>query len=212
MVISPMDIHLKEFSTVSADGYNKEEVDSFLGSVADELEKLANRNKELEDMMAGMQQKVSQFDEMQQTLQNALMNAQKSAGNILQEARTQGAAIIKKAQDRSERVLEETKKERERLVESFTSTREQIEEQIPYMRELLDKSQGLLREYEERTKKADLGASSGSSVSNPAPPRAERPVETPPAPTLPAPDVSRQKDVGAAESRPESEDEKYVWE
>jgi DivIVA domain-containing protein len=101
MVISPMDIHLKEFSTVSTDGYNKEEVDSFLGSVADELERLANHNKELEGMVSGMEQKVSQFDEMQQTLQNALMNAQRSAGSILQEARSQAAAIIKKAQDRS---------------------------------------------------------------------------------------------------------------
>ena len=35
-----MNIHLKEFSTVSTEGYDKEEVDSFLDAVADELEKI----------------------------------------------------------------------------------------------------------------------------------------------------------------------------
>ena len=95
VAISPMNIHLKEFSTVSTEGYDKEEVDSFLDAVADELEKLANKNKELEEAVTRMDRKVSQFDEMQKTLETALMNAQKSAGNILQEARSQAAAIIK---------------------------------------------------------------------------------------------------------------------
>jgi cell division initiation protein len=158
MVISPMNIHLKEFNTVSTEGYKKEEVDSFLGAVADELERLTNRNKELEDMVADMKQKVSQFDEMQQTLQNALMNAQKSAGNILQEARSQAAAIIKKAQERSDRILEDMEKEKERIINSFTAILSQIEKQIPQMRELMVKSQGLLEEFEEKAKQADLTA------------------------------------------------------
>jgi len=158
MVISPMNIHLKEFNTVSTEGYKKEEVDSFLGAVADELERLTNRNKELEDMVADMKQKVSQFDEMQQTLQNALMNAQKSAGNILQEARSQAAAIIKKAQERSDRILEDMEKEKERIINSFTAILNQIEKQIPQMRELMVKSQGLLEEFEEKAKQADLAA------------------------------------------------------
>lgn len=209
MVISPMDIHLKEFGTVSTDGYNKEEVDSFLGSVADDLERLANRNKELEDMVTGMEQKVTQFDEMQQTLQNALMNAQRSAGSILQEARSQAAAIIKKAQDRSDRVLDELKKEQAKLAESFSSSREQIEEQIPLMRELLNKSQSLLGEFEEKAKKAAL-TPSASPTSSSAPPRVETAPPAPPSSA--APDVSEETEVVKAESHFESEDEKYVWE
>jgi cell division initiation protein len=208
MVISPMDIHLKEFGTVSTDGYNKEEVDSFLGSVADELERLANRNKELEAMMAGMEQKVSQFDEMQQTLQNALMNAQRSAGSILQEARSQAAAIIKKAQDRSEHVLGEMKKEQSQLADAFASSRGKIEEQIPQMRELLEKSQNLLREFEEAARKAILNVPSSNPAASPASP----PRPTPPVPPAPVEDVSEETDVEKAESHFESEDEKYVWE
>lgn len=156
MAISPMDIHLKEFSTTGTEGYDKEEVDSFLEGVAEELERLSNRNKELEESLARIMQKASQFDEMQKTLQTALMNAQKSAGNILQEARSQAATIINKAQDRSDRILEDMEKERKRLLADFARIREQILEQVSPMRDLLEKSRSLLQEYEEQARKADI--------------------------------------------------------
>jgi cell division initiation protein len=197
-----MNIHLKEFSTVSTDGYNKEEVDSFLGAVADEMEKLTNRNKELEDLVAEMKQKVSQFDEMQQTLQNALMNAQKSAGNILQEARSQATAIIKKAQERSDRIIEDMEKERERILTAFNRVRNQVEEQIPQMRELLEKSQGLVAEYEEIAKKADLAAVAESAVEEKGSEGGEKEAK----------DVTEEKSVEKAEKHFGSEEEKYVWE
>ncbi len=174
MAITPMDIHLKEFSTTSTEGYDKEEVESFLEGVAEELEKLSKRNKELEESLAKIMQKASQFDEMQNTLQTALMNAQKSAGNILQEARSQAATIINKAQDRSDRILKEMEKEKERLLSSFMAIRDQVLEHIPSMRELLDRSRDLLREYEELAKKADIAAavseSGGSEVAAGQPP------------------------------------------
>jgi cell division initiation protein len=203
MVISPMNIHLKEFSTVSTDGYNKEEVDSFLGAVADELEKLTNRNKELEDLVTDMKQKVSQFDEMQQTLQNALMNAQKSAGNILQEARSQATAIIRKAQERSDHILEEMEKEKERILASFTAVSGQIEQHIPQMRVLLEKSQSLVEEYEGIAKKANLVAAAESASLTDKSPEAEEDQ---------AKDVTEETTVEKAEKHFGSEEEKYVWE
>lgn len=156
VAISPMDIHLKEFSTVSTGGYSKEEVDSFLDTIAGELERLVNRTQELEDSIKAMRQKVARYDEMEKTLQNALMNAQKSAGNILQDARNQAAAIINKAQDRSDRILEDMEKEKESIVASLTSIKDQIIGNIPQMRELLDKSQGLVREFEIAAGKAEI--------------------------------------------------------
>ena len=107
MAIGPMDIHHKEFSTVRMGGYNKEEVDSFLDMVADELDRLLHRNQEQAELVEGMRQKASQYDNMQQTLQNALINAQKSADNIVQEARKQAEAQIREAQEQGNRIIEE---------------------------------------------------------------------------------------------------------
>ncbi|MDY6795517.1 MAG: DivIVA domain-containing protein [Actinomycetota bacterium] len=175
VAISPMDIHLKEFSTVDTGGYSKEDVDSFLDTLADELERLINRTQELEDFIKVMKRKVSRYDEMEQTLQNALMNAQKSAGNILQDARNQAASIIKKAQDRSDRILEDMQKEKAGLLDSFSSIREQIIDKIPQMRELLEKSQGLVQEFEVTTRKAEISVP--SAASKPEEPEESKPPE-----------------------------------
>ncbi|MBC7246385.1 MAG: DivIVA domain-containing protein [Actinobacteria bacterium] len=214
MAISPMDIHLKEFSVVSTGGYDRQEVDSFLDSVADELERLESRNKELEDLIARMHQKVSQFDEMQKMLQTALTNAQKSAGNILQEARSQAAAIIKRAQERSERIVKEMERERERIISSVASVREQIMEQIPRMRELLEKSRQLLGEYEECTLKADISSESKAVSEEPetveegevqaASEQAEVAKEE-------AAPVEEEAGAAASAETPGEDKEKYIW-
>ena len=211
VAISPMNIHLKEFSTVSTEGYDKEEVDSFLDAVADELEKLANKNKELEVAVASMDRKVSQFDEMQKTLQTALMNAQRSAGNILQEARSQAAAIIKRAQDRSDRILDDLEREKSHILSTFSAIRDQIVVQISPMRELLVKSQSLLIEYEEYTTKADLAAAAESAG-------AEAEVQEAAEAAVEEAAAESKKETPAetgetpSEETPPAEKDKYVWE
>jgi cell division initiation protein len=217
VAISPMDIHLKEFSTVGAEGYDKEEVDSFLDGVADELEKLVNKNKELEGAVVSMDRKVSQFDEMQKTLQTALMNAQRSAGNILQEARSQAAAIIKRAQDRSDRILDDLEREKNHILSTFSAIRDQVVEQISPMRELMLKSQSLLIEYEEYTTKADLAAAAESAGVEeevlPEEALAEKPADVVVEEAAPASEeeVEVEEEKAAGEDQAE-EKEKYVWE
>ncbi len=214
VAISPMNIHLKEFSTVSTEGYDKEEVDSFLDAVADELEKLANKNKELEEAVTRMDRKVSQFDEMQKTLETALMNAQKSAGNILQEARSQAAAIIKRAQDRSDRILDDLEREKTHILSTFSAIRDQIVQQISPMRELLLKSQSLLIEYEEYTTKADLAAAAESAgVDEEVLPAEALEEKEPAAVDKEAAGEGEGEATGeaASEAEPEAKD-KYVWE
>ncbi|MBC7230978.1 MAG: DivIVA domain-containing protein [Actinobacteria bacterium] len=218
MAISPMDIHLKEFGTVGSGGYDKEEVDAFLDVIADDLEKLINRNKQLEEAVAGMERKVAQFDEMQKTLQTALMNAQKSAGNILQEARSQAAAIIKKAQERSDRILEDLEREKSHILSSFSTIRDQIVQQIAPMRELLLKSQSLLIEYEEYATKADLAAAAESSEGEKEAAAEEVPASEPavkaeePAAVEEAAGEEEAPAEEAVAEAPAEEKGKYVWE
>ncbi|MEJ5185588.1 MAG: DivIVA domain-containing protein [Candidatus Geothermincolales bacterium] len=169
VAITPMDIHLKEFRTVPAGGYDKEEVDSFLDMVADELEKAQNRVKELEESLEAMKAKVLHYEDMQQTLQTALTSAQKSAGDILQEARNQAAAIIKRAQERSERILQEMRKEKESILSSFFSLRDQIVGQIPQMKEVMEKGFALIQELETQAKKALLRDMEREILSAPEP-------------------------------------------
>ncbi len=199
MAITPMDIHLKEFRTVPTGGYDKEEVDSFLDLVADELEKALNRVKELEETLEAMKAKVLHYEDMQQTLQTALTSAQKSAGDILQEARNQAAAIIKRAQERSERILQEMRKEKESILSSFFAIRDQIVEQIPQMREVMEKGFSLIQELETQAKKALLRDVEKEVLSAPAPETSAVSEESKP----------EAKGEGEIESKPV--EEKTIW-
>ena len=156
MAIGPMDIHHKEFSTVRMGGYNKEEVDSFLDMVADELDRLLHRNQEQAELVEGMRQKASQYDNMQQTLQNALINAQKSADNIVQEARKQAEAQIKDAQEQGNRIIEGATTEKGRISQAYSGIRDQVFRYMATIRELMDKNQAILNDYETRLASMEL--------------------------------------------------------
>ncbi len=156
MAISPMDIHHKEFGTVRMGGYNKEEVDAFLDMVADELDRLLHRNQEQAELVEAMRQKATQFDSMQQTLQNALINAQKSADNIVQEARNQAEGQLKEAKEQGTHMLEEARNESVRISQNFTGIRDQVFRYLATIRELLDKNQALVKDYETRLNAAEL--------------------------------------------------------
>ncbi len=163
MALSPMDIHHKEFNTVRVGGYNKEEVDAFLDQVADELDRLLHRNQEYADMVESMRAKVAQFDSMQQTLQNAIINAQISADNIVAEAKKQAESILEQAKAEVERVREEARRssesiiqsanaEREEMVRSFASLKSSVDEFVTSVRNLLAHTAGLLDKYEEKAR------------------------------------------------------------
>jgi cell division initiation protein len=162
-----MDIHHKEFSTVRMGGYNKEEVDSFLDMVADELDRLLHRNQEQAELVEAMRQKASQFDSMQTTLQNALINAQKSADSIVEEARNQAEAQLKEAQEQSALILDEAQSEKARISQNFSGIREQVFRYIATIRELLDNNQALIKDYESRLASAELKETAAPSATVP---------------------------------------------
>ncbi len=164
MAISPMDIHHKEFGTVRMGGYNKEEVDAFLDMVADELDRLLHRNQEQAELVEAMRQKATQFDSMQQTLQNALINAQKSADNIVQEARNQAEGQLKEAREQGAHMLEEAKNESVRISKNFTGIRDQVFRYLSTIRELLDKNQALVKDYEMRLNAAELKEAAAAPI------------------------------------------------
>jgi len=182
LAISPMDIHHKEFGTVRMGGYNKEEVDAFLDMVADELDRLLHRNQEQAELVEAMRQKATQFDSMQQTLQNALINAQKSADNIVQEASNQAASQMKEAQEQGAHMLEEARNESVRISQNFTGIRDQVFRYLATIRELLDKNQALVKDYETRLNAAELKEAAPAPI--PIPKMTFQQPEAPPQPVI----------------------------
>src|SRR5450756_1133661 len=102
MALTPLDIHHKEFRTARFGGYNEEEVDSFLDLVADEFERMIQEGTELKQQIEQMKKRLSEFEEMQATLQSALLAATRSAEAVKEQAREESEAIVTKAQDEAD--------------------------------------------------------------------------------------------------------------
>ena len=97
MRITPMDIELQEFSR-SFRGYSEEEVDDFLDKIVKDYEELINENVRLNEEIEKMQEKLKEFSQIEETLRNSLLNAQKSAEEMKGRVENEAKVIIEKAE------------------------------------------------------------------------------------------------------------------
>ncbi len=148
MAITPMDIHRHEFSTSRLGGYKAEEVDAFLDQVADELEMLLERNHEMNEALEEMRVRLRDYDSMQQTLQNAFINAQKSADALVQDSKNQADAILAEARKKGEAMFAGLRGEKEKMEASFQDVRQMVASYVRSARELLEKQLASLKQFE----------------------------------------------------------------
>jgi len=104
MKLTPLDIHHKEFGHALR-GYNEAEVDAFLDQVADELERLFKENIDLSERIEGLEDKVRSYQDMERTLHNTLVSAQKSADEMMQKAHREAEAVLKDAEVKAKEVI-----------------------------------------------------------------------------------------------------------
>ena len=120
MPLTAIDISKQDFST-SMRGYNREEVRAFLELVAQEIETLQQSESRLAEKVNVLEEKLKQFQEIEQTLRDALLSAQEAikqaqAGSererelILKDANIQAERIRKEAQDKLSAVQDQIHK------------------------------------------------------------------------------------------------------
>lgn len=104
MKLTPLDIHHKEFGHALR-GYNEAEVDAFLDQVADELERLFKENIDLSEKIEALEDKVRTYQDMERTLHNTLLSAQKSADEMMQKAHREAEVVLKDAEVKAKEVI-----------------------------------------------------------------------------------------------------------
>lgn len=106
-MITPLDIENKKFSKQMVNGYNVDEVDDFLDEITVDYEKLYKENKELKDNTEELHNDVGQYKNIETTLQNTLIIAQKTADEVQNVAKQQAEQIIKDAEYQAKTKIEE---------------------------------------------------------------------------------------------------------
>jgi len=103
LAITPSDLYNTEFKNAIMGGYDKQEVDAFLERVADVFESLINQTRELKEEMEKQRDQMQAMQDMENTLRNALISAQKYSESIRESARREADAILAEARMAKER-------------------------------------------------------------------------------------------------------------
>ena len=106
-MITPLDIENKRFGKQKIGGYNVNEVDDFLDELTLEYGKLYKENAELKSQREELDSNVGKYRNIENTLQNTLVMAQKTADEITAVAKQQAEQIVKDAEYKAKTAVDE---------------------------------------------------------------------------------------------------------
>lgn len=106
MALTPLDIHNKEFKR-SFRGYDEDEVNEFLDQVIKDYEVLIRENKELQNQLNTIQERLDHFANIEETLSKTIIVAQEAADEVKTNAKKEAQLILKEAEKNADRIINE---------------------------------------------------------------------------------------------------------
>ncbi len=125
MPITSLEIKDKTFSTKFR-GFDPEEVDEFLDIVVRDYEDLVRNNHEMERHIRSLEERLSYFDEMKDSLSQSVLIAQDTAERVKQAAQERSNNIIKQAEQDAQRLLEEAKYKANEILRQATDNAKKV--------------------------------------------------------------------------------------
>ncbi len=144
--ITPIDIQHKTFKK-ALQGYDRVEVDQFLDEVIETLEDGAHERAALQAEIADLKERISHFKSMEESLQNTLVLAQRTADEVKASAHKEADLIRQEAKVASEREIAqhndaaaEARREHQRALESAEKAKSELRSLLTTHLALLEKT------------------------------------------------------------------------
>ncbi|MGI5875336.1 MAG: DivIVA domain-containing protein [Dethiobacteria bacterium] len=115
MSLLPLDIQNKEFEK-SFRGYKTEEVDEFLEQISRKMEELIKEKISLEEKIGHLEEMLSQYQKLEDTLHNAIIVAQEAAEDVKRNANKEAELIRREAEKEAQRTTEEARYKASRIL------------------------------------------------------------------------------------------------
>ena len=148
-MLTPLDIENKRFGKQIMNGYNVNEVDDFLDELTLEYGKLYKENAELKERREELNSDVGKYRNIENTLQNTLIMAQKTADEITAVAKQQAEQIIKDAEYSAKNSVEELNTQIKIKEKEIEDLKKQFDVYKAKMESLLISQLELLKEIKE---------------------------------------------------------------
>lgn len=125
MPITSLEIKDKTFGTRFR-GFDPEEVDEFLDIVVRDYEDLVRANHDKDLRIKSLEERLSYFDEMKDSLSQSVLIAQDTAERVKQAAQDRSNNIIQQAEQDSQRLLEEAKYKANEILRQATDNAKKV--------------------------------------------------------------------------------------
>jgi cell division initiation protein len=150
--ITPLELRKPDFKHCMR-GYNPDEVNAMLSSAADALEELIRENKELKDKYAAIEDKIKTYQNMENTLNETLILAQKASDSARQAAQREAELITARAEVEAEKILEDARARQMKLKLETEELEHQKQAYMLRLRSLVASQWKLLQEEREEEEK-----------------------------------------------------------
>jgi cell division initiation protein len=148
--ISPVDIQHKTFKK-ALQGYDRTDVDQFLDEIIEVLEDDAHQHAALQAEIADLKERISHFKAMEESLQNTLVLAQRTADEVKASAHKEADLIREQARVAAEKELTsyndamaDARREHQRTVETCEQAKSELRTLLSTHLALLDKTSPIL--------------------------------------------------------------------
>ncbi|TCK98106.1 cell division initiation protein [Natranaerovirga hydrolytica] len=109
-MLTPLDIETKTFKKMGM-GYHTKDVDQFLKAILEDYEKIYKENIELKDKINVLNEGISYYKTIEETIQNTLVIAEKTAEDIKSNANEKAEHIKKEAELKANSILQDSQNE-----------------------------------------------------------------------------------------------------
>ena len=142
--ITPIDIQHKTFKK-ALQGYDRTEVDQFLDEIIETLEDDAHQRVALEAEIGDLKERISHFKAMEESLQNTLVLAQRTADEVKASAHKEADLIREQARLAAEReiasyndAIADVRREHQRTIEAAEKSKSELRSLLTTHLALLD--------------------------------------------------------------------------
>jgi cell division initiation protein len=127
MPIKPIDLRRKEFKN-SLRGYDANQVDDFMESLADEFERVYTENARMGEEISSLRERLQQFEELEASIRAALVHAEQAANDLRRAATREAEDLRQSAARDADLTLREAKARSHQMLAESSSRLERIQE------------------------------------------------------------------------------------
>ncbi|MTI85125.1 MAG: DivIVA domain-containing protein [Firmicutes bacterium] len=148
-MLTPLDIQNKELRR-SFRGYNEGEVDEFLDQLAQDYEWLYLENQRLKEKLEDTEAGVARYQDMEQTIKDTLVMAQKNAEELRENAKREAELLLSESRQKANEVVKEAEEKACQLVGMAEERSDEI------VKDAEIKVQSMISEYQWLDKQANI--------------------------------------------------------